>query len=95
MDKIRTINPEQLAVLFRTALQFGGGYLVGQGIVDAETWTVLSGALLTLAITLWGLWARKDSNLIKSAAAVPAVEKVVAPGVSAARDPDYPKVQSA
>lgn len=94
MEKIRTINPEQIASFLRTVLQVLGGYLVAQGYLGDLDWTALSGAVLVIVPTLWGLWARKDSNLIKSAAEVPAVTRIVAPGTSAARDGDYPKVTS-
>ncbi len=95
MEKLRTINPEQLASILRTVLQVVGGIVAANGWIADEQWVAISGGLLTIATTAWGLWARKDSNLIKSAADVPAVEKIVAPGTSAVADPDYPKVKSA
>jgi hypothetical protein len=92
LNKLRSINPEQLASFLRTVLQILGGVVIANGYFDANTWLTLSGAVVTIVVTGWGLWARSDTNLIKSAAAVPAVTKVVAPGTAVANDPSVPKV---
>jgi hypothetical protein len=73
---LRSINPEQLASLFRTILQIGGGYLVSRGIASEDQVLALSSAGATILVTFWGLWARSDKQLIVSAANVPAVEMV-------------------
>lgn len=88
MNRLRNVNPEQLASLLRTFLQVIGGVLVAQGYATEGQWAEWSGAALIILPTLWGLWARSDTNLIKSAADVPAVDKVVteAPVVAASID---------
>lgn len=93
-QSLRSINPEQVASLFRTVLQVVGGILATNGWVASDNWTLISGSVLTLAVTAWGMWARSDTNLIKSAADVPAVDKVVAPGTDLATSRDAPKVTS-
>lgn len=95
MDKLRTINPEQLWSAVRTIGQVVGSILVTKGWIADADWQLYSGAALVIIPTIIGLWQRSDENLIKSVAEVPAVEKVVAPGTTVARDVDYPKVKSA
>jgi hypothetical protein len=93
MNHLRAVNPEQIASLVRTIVQFGGGYFVGKGVLTGDELTLIVSGVVTLAVTLWGIWARSDNNLIKSAADVPAVKEIVAPVSSAATDPSYSKVK--
>ncbi|PIK74438.1 hypothetical protein CS379_02550, partial [Methylobacterium frigidaeris] len=64
--------------LLRTLLQFGGGIAVGRGWIDADTATALTGALVTLLVTAWGLYVRRNAGLVASAAALPAVKTILA-----------------
>ncbi|MEE7478402.1 hypothetical protein [Methylobacterium hispanicum] len=72
------MNSEQLTSLLRTVLQFAGGIAVGRGWVDAETMTALVGAVVTILVTVWGLYARRNAGLVASAAAVPGVQTIAA-----------------
>ena len=74
---LRAMNPEQAGALFRTVLQVIGTIVSTRGWMQDDEWTAISGALLTIAVTIWGIWARSDRNLIVSAANVPAVKEVV------------------
>ncbi len=94
MNKLRTINPEQLAALLRTILQVVGGVVATKGWLSDADWALYSGAFLTVATTVWGIVVRSDTNLVKSAADVPAVDKIVAPGTPLAFDPEQPKVKA-
>jgi hypothetical protein len=94
LNKFRSINPEQVASFLRTILQVVGGMLVANGYVSDADWTAWGGAALIIIPTIWGLWARTDTNLIKSAADVPAVKKIVAPGTEVAVSAARPKVTS-
>ena len=38
-----------------------GGYLVGKGLVDAETATTLGGAATTIAVALWSVWNKRKA----------------------------------
>jgi putative chitinase len=78
MDRLRTMNPEQIAALFRTLLQFIGGIGVAYGVMTETQLASVSSGLMTVLVTFWGIWARSDTNLIASAANVPAVHTVVA-----------------
>lgn len=71
------MNQDQLTTLLRTLLQFGGGIAVGRGWIDADTATALTGALLTLLVTAWGLYVRRNAGLVASAAALPAVKTIL------------------
>ncbi|MGF3025534.1 hypothetical protein ACQVP2_22250 [Methylobacterium aquaticum] len=88
------MNQEQLTTLLRTLLQFGGGIAVGRGWIDADTATALTGALVTLIVTVWGLYVRRNAGLVASAAAVPAVKAILADPVTANAIPSA-KVQPA
>lgn len=94
MENTRSINPEQIWSAVRTIGQVVGSILVTKGWIADADWQLYSGAALVIVPTLIGLWARKDTNLIKSAAEVPAVREIIAPATSVARDPEYPKVKS-
>ncbi|WP_245442944.1 hypothetical protein [Methylobacterium terrae] len=71
------MNSEQIASLLRTILQFGGGIAVGRGWIDADTATAVTGAIVTITVTAWGLYARRNTALVQSAAAVPQVAQIV------------------
>lgn len=77
MDRLRNINPEQAWSAVRTIGQVVGSIMVTKGWISDADWQLYSGAALVIVPTIIGLWARSDVNLIKSAADVPAVEKVV------------------
>jgi putative chitinase len=80
----RTANPEQLAGALRQLLLLASGslgtYLVTKGYVTTDTWKDLSPLLAPIFMAggtaAWGWLARKDKNLIKSAADVPSVTKI-------------------
>lgn len=91
-DALRLVNPAQIASLVRTLAQAasaitGWAFLNNNNVITAAS-TVVFGL-----VTLWGLWARSDKNLLKSAEEVPAVKTlVVSPTVPMATDPDHPKI---
>lgn len=73
----RMFNPEMAAALFRTALQIvfavtGWAWLNDNNLIAAGSF------LASALVTAWGMYARRDTALIESAANVPAVEKIVA-----------------
>ncbi|MFJ5486572.1 hypothetical protein ACIKTA_02485 [Hansschlegelia beijingensis] len=94
MNRLRSHDPEQLSALLRTILQVVGVVVATKGWLSADDWALYSGAVLTIVPAFWGLWARTDTNLVKSAADVPAVDKIVAPGAPLAFDPEQPNVKS-
>jgi hypothetical protein len=72
------MNTEQVASLLRTLLQVAGGMAVSKGWIDNDTAIAVTGAIVTLAVTAWGVWARRSTGLVASAAAVPGVAQIVA-----------------
>ncbi|AWN54702.1 hypothetical protein [Methylobacterium sp. 17Sr1-1] len=86
------MNQDQLTTLLRTLLQFCGGIAVGRGWIDAETSTALTGALVTLLVTVWGLYVRRNAGLVASAAALPSVKAILADPATADAVPN-PKVR--
>ncbi len=53
------MTPDIIGGIVRAVLAAAGGYLVGKGTIDAETWATVSGAFMTLAVTGWSIWAKK------------------------------------
>ena len=54
---------EQFGGIIRALLAAAGGYLVGQGILDAATMTTITGALATLAVTGWSIWTNRPAKI--------------------------------
>jgi hypothetical protein len=55
------MTAEQLGGIVRAIAAALGGYLVGQGVVDAETATTLAGAVTTIAVAVWSIWAKRNA----------------------------------
>lgn len=58
MKKI-TLTPEQWMAIVRHTLTFAGGVLLTAGVVSAELWAEVSGAILGLAGTIWSIIEKK------------------------------------
>jgi hypothetical protein len=58
MKKI-TLTPEQWMAIVRHTLTFTGGVLLTAGVVSAELWAEVSGAILGLAGTIWSIIEKK------------------------------------
>lgn len=89
--KLRLVNQQQIASFLRTVLQvssFTSGWVQNDQMISGLSFVIFG------AITLWGLWARNDQNLIVSAASVPAVTQIKAVA-SVAADTPSSKVVSA
>lgn len=53
------MTPEIIGGIARSVLAALGGILIGKGAIDAETWATVSGAVVTLAVTGWSVWAKR------------------------------------
>ncbi|MFA9232010.1 MAG: hypothetical protein ACEQSU_14900 [Microgenomates group bacterium] len=53
------MTSEMIGGIVRAILSAAGGIILAKGYVDAETWLAISGALTTLAVTVWSVWAKK------------------------------------
>lgn len=49
----------EIAGVVRALIAAAGGYLVGQGLIDAETATAITGAVTTLAVALWSVYTKR------------------------------------
>lgn len=49
------MNGEQFGGIIRAVVSAIGGYLVGKGIVDADTATQITGAVVTIATAIWSI----------------------------------------
>jgi hypothetical protein len=53
------LTKEQILGITRHALTFVGGILIMKGLLDEVIWTEISGAVLTLAGTIWSIVSKK------------------------------------
>lgn len=61
------MTQEQFGGIVRALLSAIGGYLVGQGILDAATETTIIGALATLAVTGWSIYSNRPAKIAPKA----------------------------
>ena len=88
---------DQILSMARAALNILGTILLTYGYIkglDAETWSTISGAVLTLVGVGWGLFAHTKTNTVTAAAKLLEVEQIVATPAFAGKIPD-PKVVDA
>jgi Flp pilus assembly protein TadB len=90
-DKLRTVNPEQVASVLRTIGQAGAAVTGYAWLGSDPIISALAGVVFT-GLTWWGQNVRSDANLIKSVADMPAVKTVVTESVSAANSVPRPNV---
>ena len=55
-------NKEEVYGVARALLSAAGGYLVGQGIVDAQTAVSVSGAAATLIAAAWSVKSKRSKS---------------------------------
>lgn len=55
------LSAEQVGGIVRAVVAAAGGYFVGQGVVDAETMTVIGGAVTTLVVAVWSVIQKKKA----------------------------------
>lgn len=88
------MNQEQIFSLVRIVLMMGGTSLVTRGFVQAEELPglidklmIALGALGAIGAAVYGVWKRRPTGLIKSAANQPEVAKIVTDSATAAAVP--------
>ena len=57
------MTPEQFLGVLRAFLSAAAGYFVGTGLVDANTATQISGAVLSLAVAGWSIYSNRPSAI--------------------------------
>lgn len=55
------MDSAQIGGIVRALVAAVGGYFVGQGMVDAETVTTIGGAVATLAVAAWSIYAKRKA----------------------------------
>ena len=55
------MNSVELGGIIRTIAAAGFGVLVGKGIIDTETAAALAGAVGTIAVAVWSVWAKRKA----------------------------------
>jgi hypothetical protein len=92
-DDFANVSPSQLIGLLRVFLTSLGGFLVGRGMVTADTWAaaapmIVPGVTLVVGVGAWCFHAWRQKALVREVADMPPVKAVVAPNTKLARDPD-------
>ena len=55
------MTPEIVGGIVRAILSAVGGIVLAKGYVDSETWMTISGAIVTLAVTVWSVYSKKPA----------------------------------
>lgn len=55
------MTAEELGGLIRTVVAFAGGYFVSKGVIDNATLLSIAGAVSTLAVAGWSVWAKRKA----------------------------------
>lgn len=55
------MSQEQFGGIVRALVSALGGYLVGRGILDANTAATIGGAVATIAVAAWSVYAKRVS----------------------------------
>lgn len=61
---------DQIGGLVRALLAAAGGFAIGKGYVNADTWTWLAGGVATAIPAVWSWYTNKPSALVAAAAKV-------------------------
>ena len=54
------MSGQQVAGIVRAVVSGLGGYLVGKGLVDADTVVSVAGAASTVAMALWSVYSKRQ-----------------------------------
>lgn len=57
------MTPDQFGGIVRALVAALGGYLVGQGIVDANTAATIGGAVATIAVAVWSAYTNRPAKI--------------------------------
>ena len=60
------MTKEQILVILRHVLTFGGGFIVAKGWIDEGTLTELIGGLMTLVGAGWSIFTKSEPTLDES-----------------------------
>ena len=57
------MTPDQLGGLLRAILSAASGYLVGKGVVDADTAMTISAGVVTIAVAVWSIYTNRPAAI--------------------------------
>lgn len=57
------MSGQQVAGIVRAVVSGLGGYLVGKGLVDADTVVSVAGAASTVAMALWSVYSKRQPQV--------------------------------
>lgn len=78
------MTSDQITGLIRAILTAIGGFVIGKGWLNAETFTWISGGVITLGTALWSLWTNRPAGIAGSAQALTGVNVQTTPAASPA-----------
>ena len=58
------MNTDQVLGVVRAIMAAIGGLVIGKGYIDAATFTLISGALVTLGTGLWSIYSNRSGKVI-------------------------------
>ena len=61
-DERDPMTPQAIQALIRRILRAVGVMLATRGIVVDETWTLISGAIVTISVEAWSLWEKSKAG---------------------------------
>lgn len=56
------MTQDQVGGIVRALVSAAGGYFVGQGLIDAQTMMTLGGAVTTIAVAVWSIYAKRPAK---------------------------------
>lgn len=56
------MTQDQVGGIVRALVSAAGGYFVGQGLIDAQTMLTLGGAVTTIAVAVWSMYAKRPAK---------------------------------
>lgn len=54
------LNWETVSGLVRHVLTFGGGFMVGNGVISNDELTVAVSAIVSLGGVIWSIWSKRQ-----------------------------------
>jgi hypothetical protein len=78
------MTSDQVTGLIRAILTAIGGFVIGKGWLNAETFTWISGGVLTIGGAVWSLWTNRPAGIAGSAQALTGVNVNTTPAASPA-----------
>ena len=56
------MTQDQVGGIVRALVSAAGGYLVGQGLIDAQTMMTIAGGITTVAVAVWSIYSKRPAK---------------------------------